>query len=345
MGRKQNFQPIAWFYDLYKRDRLDLNPPYQRRSVWNQAFKDYFIETVLLEYPAPAIFLYEDISPDGVATYHVVDGKQRLTTIFEFVDNLFPVSDSSSRSELGGRYFKDLNDDTKKTLWAYQFSVEYLPSTEDAVVNNIFDRINRNVARLTPQELRHARYDGVFITAAEDLAMWMQKTLPQGFPNIADRSRKQMKDVEFVAQVLLLLEEGPKGYSTAQLDDAFAARDTDWEAGDDVISRFRMTVEYLRDILDMTPEGPSLSRSRIRNQADCYSLIGAIDGLERVKRKPTSIVAAAKLQRFVQDVENELVRGTCEDVGAYYEAARSASNDSTPRQVRVDIMKKVLAKV
>jgi hypothetical protein len=62
MRRKQNFQTIAWFWDLRQRDRLDMDPPYQRRSVWNQAFKNYFIDTVLLEYPAPAIFLYEDHS-------------------------------------------------------------------------------------------------------------------------------------------------------------------------------------------------------------------------------------------------------------------------------------------
>ena len=66
MVRKQNFQTIAWFWDLYQRDRLDLDPPYQRRSVWNQNYKNYFIDTILLGYPAPAIFLNEEISPDGL---------------------------------------------------------------------------------------------------------------------------------------------------------------------------------------------------------------------------------------------------------------------------------------
>jgi uncharacterized protein with ParB-like and HNH nuclease domain len=80
--RKQNFQTIAWFWDLYQRTMLDLDPPYQRRSVWNQSYKDHFIDTILLGYPAPAIFLYEQISPEGTTLYHVVDGKQRMMTIF-----------------------------------------------------------------------------------------------------------------------------------------------------------------------------------------------------------------------------------------------------------------------
>jgi hypothetical protein len=60
MNRRQNFQTIAWFNDLYNRELLDLDPPYQRRSVWTQTFRDYFIETLLLDYPAPTIFLYEE---------------------------------------------------------------------------------------------------------------------------------------------------------------------------------------------------------------------------------------------------------------------------------------------
>ncbi len=60
-----------------------MDPPYQRRSVWNQSFKDYFVDTVLLGLPAPAIFLFEEISPEGRSVYHVVDGKQRLTSLLE----------------------------------------------------------------------------------------------------------------------------------------------------------------------------------------------------------------------------------------------------------------------
>jgi hypothetical protein len=35
-ARRQNFQTISWFNDVFKRQLLELNPPYQRRSVWNQ---------------------------------------------------------------------------------------------------------------------------------------------------------------------------------------------------------------------------------------------------------------------------------------------------------------------
>src|SRR3954470_2975178 len=106
--RRQTTQSIAWFWDLYKRDLLELDPPYQRRSVWSQSYKDYFIDTILLEYPAPAVFLFEDIDEDGIAQYSVVDGKQRLSTVFAFLGNEFPVGDAASITSLRGRSFADL---------------------------------------------------------------------------------------------------------------------------------------------------------------------------------------------------------------------------------------------
>lgn len=76
MQRKATFQSLSWLWDLYNRNLLEMDPPYQRRSIWNQPYKDFFVDTVLNEYPCPAIFLYEDIAPEGVAKYSVVDGKQ-----------------------------------------------------------------------------------------------------------------------------------------------------------------------------------------------------------------------------------------------------------------------------
>jgi hypothetical protein len=85
------------------------------------------------------------------------------------------------------------------------------------------------VSKLTPQELRHARLDGEFISAAESLTQWMLEVLPSNLPRIAQQSRKQMKDVEFVALTLLLIDEGPRGYSQDDVDKAFTDRDQSWD--------------------------------------------------------------------------------------------------------------------
>ena len=109
---------------------------------------------------------------------------------------------------LRDKYFGQLTDEQKLSVWRYQFAIEFIPSEDERLINEIFDRINRNVARLTRQELRHAKYGGVFMAEVERLADWMFEKLPKNFPVIAAQSRVQMKDSEFVGNLLLLLRRG-----------------------------------------------------------------------------------------------------------------------------------------
>lgn len=342
MSRRHNFQTISWFYDLWKRELLDLDPPYQRRSVWNQEFKDYFVDTVLLNYPAPALFIYENIGADGRSVYHVVDGKQRLTTIFEFIQGEFPVGEGTAINQLKDKYFGSLDDTTKRGFWSYQFLVEYIPSDDEKIINGIFDRINRNVAKLTDQELRHAKLNGKFITACESLAEWAFELLPKNFPRFAQQSKKQMKDVEFVALMLLLLESGPKGYTQNDLDEEFTSRDTSWDDESTLCSEFRDVFNFVAAILDAFVEPKDMISSRLRNQADFYSLVGAISSLKRDGVLPSADLCARKLADFIKRVDDEQERKSDEELMAYYDAARSASNDKGPRETRIKYMKKIL---
>jgi hypothetical protein len=339
MNRRHNFQTVAWFYDLFTRDAIDMDPPYQRRSVWNQAFKDYFVDTVLLDYPAPAVFLYEDISPEGRSLYHVVDGKQRLTTLFEFVSNQFPVGEASDLTQHRGKFFSSLDDGSKKAFWAYQFLVEYVPSSDDKLINTVFDRINRNVSKLSPQELRHARLDGEFITTAGSLASWIAEELPANFPRIAAQARRQMKDVELVATLLLLLEEGPGSYSQEELDSAFVTRDPAWDQKSRIEGQFRNVVGTIKALTTIVPQGADIVASRLHNQADFYSLFGAIAS---TKNLPDTPQLATRLLAFLEHVEDEPARKADTRLAAYYDAARSASSDKGPRETRINYIKEII---
>lgn len=341
-ARRQNFQTISWFWDLWKRELLDLDPPYQRRSVWNQAYKDSFVDTILLQYPAPAIFLYEEVSPQGTSKYHVVDGKQRLTAVFEFASGSFPVSEASIVSHLRGKQFNQLPDDEKTAFWTYQFSVEYLPTNEETIVNSIFERINRNTAKLSRQELRHARFGGQFISLAEEMADLMPRELSDGFPRIEDQSRKQMKDVELVASLLLYFRDGIRGYSQDELDQAFSDLDAEWEDFNSTRETFLRVLGCLGQLVKR-PEASPVYKTRLRNQADFYSLFVAVANLLSVGRLVcTDEGAATRLARFLSRVEDEQQRVADPVATAYFTAARSNSNDAGPRRTRTEILTTVL---
>ena len=352
MSRTINFQTISWFWDLYQRKLLDLDPSYQRRSVWNQDYKDYFIDTVLNEYPAPAIFIYQEITPAGVPKVSIVDGKQRLSTLFQFVGNEFPVYEKIKTQQFRGKYFKDLKTDKKIEFWGYQFAVEYLPSSDEEIIGNVFDRINRNVSKLTPQELRHAKFDGYFIRMAEDLSDWMFNYLEQkskNFPNLHSTSKKQMKDVEMVGQLLLFLEEGAKSYSADYLDKAFTERDTEWEKKDEIEEEFRETIKSIGKILDLSQD-INLAKTRLKNQADFYSLFGAIAELNRQNMPDINEKVCFKISDFIKIVEDKELQSKSENelddfqkkALDYYKAAKSSFTDAGPRKTRIDIIKSLL---
>lgn len=249
MERRITTQDISWFLDTYKNNQLDLTPPYQRRSVWTRKDKLFYLDTIFKGYPCPAIFLHKDLDADsGKTTYHVVDGKQRLETILDYAQNKLSMPKDHNDAELLGNKFKDLSTVYKKKFWNYVISVDQLDIIEESVVDEVFDRLNRNSRKLERQELRHAKYDGWFINFAEDQsteAEWKEL-------NIATPTRaKRMKDVQFLSELIIVAIEGVcKGFSQDEIDQYTAYYDLPEEDKPDfIIADFESSFEAVRKFL------------------------------------------------------------------------------------------------
>jgi hypothetical protein len=95
-------------------------------------------------------------------------------------------------------------------------------------------------------------------------------------------------------------------------------------------------------LLTESSYGTEVARSRLRNQADFYSLFGAVYELDQKGLMPAVDIAFQRLLAFLEQVGNQPAWQENLDASAYYQAARSASNDPGPRRVRVDIIQNVL---
>ncbi|MUG94171.1 hypothetical protein F7734_17970 [Scytonema sp. UIC 10036] len=170
------------------------------------------------------------------------------------------------------------------------------------------------------------------------------------FPTIDRRSKKQMKDVEMVAQLLLFLEEGVRAYSQEYLDKAFSDRDISWDAKEEVEKEFCNTVKAIKEILDLSQD-INLSKTRLKNQADFYSLFGAIAELNRENEKLTitrdigvrinnflKLVGDTELKNQSKDSLTDYQRNALE----YYEAVKFSFTDAGTRKTRIRIMKSVI---
>lgn len=223
MKRQPTTQQITWFLDLYRNKQLDLEPPYQRKSVWSSKDRKFFLDTIFRNYPAPPIFIHRTVDDKGFTTYHVVDGKQRLETILMFFENKLSMPQEFGDINLDGKKFKDLPTDYKRNFWDYTLVVDFIDSVEIGSIGQVFDRVNRNARNLEPQELRHARYDGWFIKFVEgevDTEFWWDY-------KISTRSRdKRMKNVQFVSELsMIIIENKIVGFDQDHIDGIYAKFD------------------------------------------------------------------------------------------------------------------------
>ena len=89
---------ITAFKNQIGNDRLDLQPSYQRGAVWNQDFKEKLIFSILSRYPVGSVIIRNltERNEKGADT-EVVDGQQRLTTIYEFTQGELSINDELSK--------------------------------------------------------------------------------------------------------------------------------------------------------------------------------------------------------------------------------------------------------
>ncbi|MFZ2967551.1 MAG: DUF262 domain-containing protein [Sulfuricurvum sp.] len=153
-----------------KDERLVLAPDFQREFVWSLKQKSELVESILMGIPLPMIYFFE--GDDGVI--QVVDGKQRLTSLFEFMENKFPLSQSLSiLTDLRGKKYNDLTPSERTKIARHQFVTQtIIPPTPDKIKFDIFERVNRKGSTLNNQEMRNALYQGHSTRLLDDLAKY-----------------------------------------------------------------------------------------------------------------------------------------------------------------------------
>lgn len=214
--RKSTSITISTFYEQFQLDKYRLDPPYQRDlNVWSQEQKSFLMDTIFKNFPIPPIFLEQKIdSETGITNYDVIDGKQRLSTIIDFIENKVPLPDSFGSDIYGNqkineKYFNDIkklakeDEDIKDMVanfWAYSISIEYIENPDTKIVDNIFDRLNREGSRLNPQELRKAQYYDTLLY--NDIISYRNNEDIK--PLISKLNKNRMEDVGFITELYIM---------------------------------------------------------------------------------------------------------------------------------------------
>ena len=351
MERRVTTQDISWFIDLDRNGQLNLDPPYQRRSVWSMRDRRFFLDTIFRGYPSPSIFLFKATKDTGAISYEVVDGKQRLETILKFYRDQIAIAPDFGDMNLDRKKWTSLSSAHRRVFSDYVLPVEFIRIIDGGQVNQVFDRLNRNSRRLQAQELRHARYDGWFVNFAEEEA---QQALWRDLGVVTTTRAKRMRDVQFISELLMVIAENKiRGFDQEAIDDFYARHE---EPAEDALGfeedDFRIKTANTKASLSAMQSANTCVTTFAKTYGAFYTLWSVI-GLHTAQL-PNPEALAPRYEAFMQKVE-ELAKQTDLDVflqskGAgeytlahrYFSNAMGASTEEAQRAARHSALLKAL---
>jgi uncharacterized protein with ParB-like and HNH nuclease domain len=344
--RKTQFA-VTDFLSWQRAGTINLNPPFQRRSVWKPDAKSYFMDTVVKGLPAPIIYLRQRVDlKTQKSSREVVDGQQRLRTIFGFIDPaILPDYDSerdgftvreNHNTDLAGKTFQKLSERLRSRILAYEFSVHVLPpEVEDQEVLEMFARLNATGTKLNHQELRNADWFGEFKTsmyrlAFEQLERW------RAWKIFTDDQISRMREVEMTSDLAMSMINGLSGKSQKRLDNIYEEYDDTFDGQKELESRFRLTMDELDSAL-----GSQIGGTVYASEVHFFSLFvyvyDVIWGLgSALKRKTAKKLPKNLPQRLLSVGEKFSDESVPKNV---LDAVRRASADYGRRRTRLNFIK------
>lgn len=208
---------IGELLSVYERREIDIHPEFQRFFRWEESQKTKLIESLLLGIPIPPIYVAQ--RADGV--WDVVDGLQRLSTIYEFAGILRDEQDNAVAPLVleGTKYLPSLEgkcwDDSEhpersftgaQRLYIKRTKIDVsiiLRESDERSKFELFQRLNTGGSSLSNQELRNC----ILVATNRDMFSWMRQLSQEecftGCVNLTDRALEEQYDMELVLRFLV----------------------------------------------------------------------------------------------------------------------------------------------
>ena len=258
MNIQKTFYKVVDFVNWQKNNQLSLSPEFQRRAVWKSGAKSYLIDTMVKGMPIPIIFLRDKRTniDDFEPIREVVDGQQRLRTVLSFVcpqylkdynpeRDDFTVS-KSHNSQISGKRFEELDEETRRKILDYEFDTHILPSKmDDRQIIQIFRRMNSTSFSVNKQELRNSGFFGEFKTSVYELAT-EQLHRWRHWGVFTEDNLSRMSEVELSTEcVEVILKKEISGKSPVRLDKLYEEYDIEFPERENIEYRFRSVFDTM----------------------------------------------------------------------------------------------------
>jgi hypothetical protein len=220
---------------------LSERPTFQRRYVWSDILASRLIESILLNVPIPPCYL----SQNDDFELDVIDGQQRLFSIYRYLDNQFRLKDLEILKELIGLRFHELPRKIQRQLNTHTLRLVAITNESHSEIKfDVFQRLNTNTMPLNAQELRNCVYRGSLNELLKDAVLYepwlelMRKKKPD----------KRMRDEELVLRFFAFRVQGLKSYRTPQKQWLNYAAKAGMKYSDQKISKLHKNWKHAVDI-------------------------------------------------------------------------------------------------
>lgn len=196
--------------------QLTFDNPIQRSGAqWTLLQKSLLIHSLLMGYPIPPCYFLKMKNNDGDTVYDCLDAKQRLTSIFEFVEGEYnlhaatpPCTVNGFDFDLANMSFEKLADDLKDEILGCRLSIFCLEDCTDEEVEEIFARLNNSTPLSPIQKCRSIM--------STELARWTKDICKMDFfqhsIGLTVAQLRREADLEVLLQSMLLLDARHEGY-------------------------------------------------------------------------------------------------------------------------------------
>lgn len=347
---------IKTIRDWYENGKLNLTPEYQRSGVWNDKERSRLIDTIFCGYPLPAVILFERTDTrTHKKIYDAIDGKQRIESILYYIGALkgtksrFVAKKVSNwvdgEIELLNVAWKDLTPESQKVFLRYEIPCVVVQG-EPSEIQNVFVRLNSTGKKLSPQEIRNAKYiKSKFLKEMKSFARKMDRyLLEMGVVNQNEIDR--MKDIEFLSELVISIINGTVTDKKKLLDQMMTPGGVDMRRANKAIKLVSRSIKLLNEIL------PDINETRLKKKSDFYSLAYwfaiRIENLAFADNDSKSM-AGDLLRKFAvmadqdyTDIKNGVKVDTQSKTVAYIQSVREGGDAKSHRQQRENILSELL---
>lgn len=282
-------------------DQIKINPSFQRRDRWDDVRQSRLIESLLMNVPIPPVFLGED----DYGFYVVLDGRQRLTAIQNFLNNTLELKGLVVWDDLNGHRFQDLvkRGLDKHLTRRFLPAIVLLKESSSIVKYDVFDRLNTGGIKANEMEVRNAVFQGKFTmllhTLSRDPIFCTAWNIPIDIIDAQSNSMyKEMIDLSMVLRFFAYSDPAKMNLPSK-----------------DYLSEF---MKERNSIYDKNPNEESIDKRRfLQAITNSWDVFGAdvFRNLAKTKNPPRSLpVAEAVMIALADYSEDQLTPVICERI-------------------------------